>query len=256
VRDDDATFRRRASRDAGHSPGLLRHARAVRGEHAVYFVVTDRFVNGDPANDHRDQGGGLAHLRPPAAAAPDGESDNLGYLGGDFRGLLDHADYIRDMGFGAVWITPIVDNPDEPSAAATSHLQAAASPTAARPATTATGASISSARTNTCRAPAWISARFTAGLRAKGLKTVLDIVGNHGSPSYTMPTTSPSSASCSMPTGQLVADHQNLPPRAARSGQQPAACFYNTQRRRTWRSCPISTTAIRPCVDYLVDRPT
>ncbi|MBN8801405.1 MAG: cyclomaltodextrin glucanotransferase, partial [Stenotrophomonas acidaminiphila] len=24
---------------------------------AVYFVVTDRFVNGDPANDHRDQGG-------------------------------------------------------------------------------------------------------------------------------------------------------------------------------------------------------
>ena len=24
---------------------------------AVYFVVTDRFVNGDPSNDHRDQGG-------------------------------------------------------------------------------------------------------------------------------------------------------------------------------------------------------
>ena len=27
--------------------------------------------------------------------------------------MLDNADYIRDMGFGAVWITPIVDNPDE-----------------------------------------------------------------------------------------------------------------------------------------------
>ena len=40
-------------------------------------------------------------------------SDNIGYLGGDFKGLLDNADYIRDMGFSAVWITPIVDNPDE-----------------------------------------------------------------------------------------------------------------------------------------------
>jgi hypothetical protein len=37
---------------------------------AVYFVVTDRFVNGDPSNDQRDQGGGRArpHLRHPAAA--------------------------------------------------------------------------------------------------------------------------------------------------------------------------------------------
>ena len=27
---------------------------------AVYFVLTDRFVNGDPGNDHRDQGGPTA----------------------------------------------------------------------------------------------------------------------------------------------------------------------------------------------------
>ena len=43
----------------------------------------------------------------------DGIDGNIGYLGGDFRGVLANAGYIRDMGFGAVWITPIVGNPDE-----------------------------------------------------------------------------------------------------------------------------------------------
>ena len=81
---------------------------------AVYFVLTDRFVNGDPTNDHRDQGGTTWHtFDRPVPGAPKGRSDNIGYLGGDFKGVLDNADYIRDMGFGAVWITPIVDQPDE-----------------------------------------------------------------------------------------------------------------------------------------------
>ena len=82
---------------------------------AVYFVVTDRFVNGDPGNDRRDQGGPDPERRTfdrPTPGAGD-SGDNIGYLGGDFRGLLDNAGYIRDMGFGAVWLTPIVDNPDE-----------------------------------------------------------------------------------------------------------------------------------------------
>ncbi|MGH8080353.1 MAG: alpha-amylase family glycosyl hydrolase, partial [Lysobacter sp.] len=83
---------------------------------AVYFVVTDRFVNGDTGNDQRGQGGpnpATQTFDRPVPGAPPGRSDNIGYLGGDFKGLLDNADYIRDMGFGAVWLTPIVDNPDE-----------------------------------------------------------------------------------------------------------------------------------------------
>ncbi|MCP2835082.1 alpha-amylase family glycosyl hydrolase, partial [Salmonella enterica] len=70
-------------------------------------------VNGDPSNDHRDQGGANRTFDRPVPGGPPGRSDNIGYLGGDFKGLLDHAVYIREMGFGAVWITPIVDNPDE-----------------------------------------------------------------------------------------------------------------------------------------------
>src|SRR5690606_31852852 len=63
--------------------------------HAVYFVVTDRFVNGDPGNDHRDQGGANRSFDIPLPPC-DGVSGNIGYLGGDFRGLADNLDYIRD----------------------------------------------------------------------------------------------------------------------------------------------------------------
>src|SRR5258706_12375984 len=80
---------------------------------AIYFVMTDRFVNGDPSNDQRDQGGAHPTFDRPTPNAPPGKSDNVGYVGGDFKGIVDNADYIRDMGFGAVWVTPIVDNPDE-----------------------------------------------------------------------------------------------------------------------------------------------
>ena len=60
----------------------------------------------------RDQGG-ARHTFDIPLHCPDGTVANHGYLGGDFRGLLDQARYIRDMGFGAVWLTPIVENPDE-----------------------------------------------------------------------------------------------------------------------------------------------
>ena len=46
---------------------------------AIYFVVTDRFVNGDPGNDHRDQGGKWRTFDVPVPG-PDGDRDNIGYL--------------------------------------------------------------------------------------------------------------------------------------------------------------------------------
>jgi len=60
---------------------------------AIYFVMTDRFVNGDPSNDQRDQGGVHPTFDRPVPGAPPGESDNIGYLGGDFRGVLDHVEH-------------------------------------------------------------------------------------------------------------------------------------------------------------------
>ena len=195
-------------------------------QEAVYFVMTDRFVNGDPSNDQRDQGG--AHRTFDIPLAPcDGQVGNIGYLGGDFRGLLDNAGYIRDLGFTAVWLTPIVDNPDQ---AFTGGDEV-----------TCDGFLTDRGKTgfhgywgvNFYRLDEHLPSAgldfsgLTAGLRAQGLKTVLDIVGNHGSPAWTMPVAQPQFGQLFDAGGRLVADHQNLPPDRLDPARNPLHAFYN-----------------------------
>lgn len=193
---------------------------------AVYFVVTDRFVNGDPSNDHRDQGGAHPTFDIPVPC-PDKVDGNIGYLGGDFKGVLDNAAYIRNLGFGAVWITPIIDNPDQAF-------------TGSKP--------ISCTSTLTDRGKTGYHgywgvnfytldehlpskdldfAAFTRGLHAANLKVVLDIVGNHGSPAWTMPVAQPQFGQIFDEDGRLIADHQNLPPQQLDPAHNPLHAFYN-----------------------------
>ncbi|UXA53699.1 alpha-amylase family glycosyl hydrolase [Xanthomonas prunicola] len=194
---------------------------------AVYFVVTDRFVNGDTGNDHRDQGGAHRTFDVPTPCA-DGSDDNIGYLGGDFKGIVEHADYIRDMGFGAVWITPIVDNPDEAF-------------TGGKPITC--GSTLSDHGKTGYHgywgvnfykldehlpSPGLDFAGFTHAMHASKLKVVLDIVGNHGSPAYTMPQAQPGFGKIYDAQGRLVADHQNLPPAQLDPQHNRLHAFYNT----------------------------
>ena len=195
-------------------------------QEAVYFVMTDRFVNGDPSNDQRDQGG--AHRTFDIPLAPcDGQVGNIGYLGGDFRGLLDNAGYIRDLGFTAVWLTPIVDNPDQ---AFTGGDEV-----------TCDGFLTDRGKTgfhgywgvNFYRLDEHLPSAgldfsgLTAGLRAQGLKIVLDLVGNHGSPAWTMPVAQPQFGQLFDAGGRLVADHQNLPPDRLDPARNPLHAFYN-----------------------------
>ncbi|ATB43096.1 alpha amylase catalytic region [Cystobacter fuscus] len=63
----------------------------------LYFVMTDRFANGEPGND--DQGAGEYD---PA--------DGAKYSGGDLKGLRERLDYIQGLGATAVWLTPPVAN--------------------------------------------------------------------------------------------------------------------------------------------------
>lgn len=193
---------------------------------AVYFVVTDRFVNGDPSNDHRDQGGRYRTFDIPVRC-PDGIDGNIGYLGGDFKGVLDNARYIRELGFGAVWITPIVDNPDEPFSGG-------------KP-ITCNGTLSDHGKTgyhgywgvNFYRldehlpSPGLDFAGFTKAMHAQGLKVVLDIVGNHGSPAFTMTREQPGFGQIFDRDGRLLADHQNLPPRQLDPKHNPLHAFYN-----------------------------
>ncbi len=196
--------------------------------HAVYFVVTDRFVNGDPSNDQREQGGDRRSFDIPLPPC-DGVSGNIGYLGGDFRGLLDQADYIREMGFGAVWLTPIIENPDEAFSggdpiSCTSFLSDRGK-----------AGYHGYWGTNFYRVDEHLPsadldfAGLTAGLKSKGLLTVLDIVGNHGSPAWTMTAKQPGFGQIFGPDGTLIADHDNLPPDQLQPQSNPLHAFYNSK---------------------------
>lgn len=55
---------------------------------SIYYAVTDRFFNGDPAND---QG---THPKQP-----------LRFHGGDWKGLTEKLDYLQDLGVDALWIS-------------------------------------------------------------------------------------------------------------------------------------------------------
>ena len=66
-------------------------------DQVIYFLMTDRFDNGDPANDDQDAG----EFDP---------ADGAKYNGGDLRGVERRLDYIRGLGATAVWITPPVAN--------------------------------------------------------------------------------------------------------------------------------------------------
>lgn len=217
---------------------------------AVYFVVTDRFVNGDPGNDQREQGGTQRTFDIPLRC-PDGVVDNIGYLGGDFRGLLDHADYIREMGFSAVWITPIVENPDE--------AFSGGDPITCSSFLTDRGKSgyhgywgMNFFRVDEhLPSPGLEFADLTRGLRERGLKTVLDIVANHSSPAFTMPRRQPGFGQVFDADGVLIADHQNLAPSALDPENNPLHRFYNTQPDLAQLG---DFNAENPAVlDYLVD---
>jgi glycosidase len=196
--------------------------------HAIYFVLTDRFVNGDPSNDHRGQGGANRTFDIPLEPC-DGIAGNIGYLGGDFRGLLDNARYIRDMGFGAVWITPVVDNPDEAftggdAISCTSFLS-----DRGKAGYHGYWATNFHALDEHLPSADLDFAGLTAGLRAAGLKTVLDIVANHSSPAWSMPQRQPGFGQVFGADGTLVADHQNLHPSQLDPANKPLHRFYSTK---------------------------
>ncbi|MFJ5275496.1 pullulanase-type alpha-1,6-glucosidase [Streptomyces parvulus] len=68
-----------------------------------YFVLPDRFANGDPRNDR----GGLTGTRTATGYDP---TDKGFYQGGDLKGLTDRLDYIKGMGTTAIWMAPIFKN--------------------------------------------------------------------------------------------------------------------------------------------------
>ncbi|WP_163192370.1 type I pullulanase [Clostridium thermarum] len=68
-------------------------------EARIYFMLTDRFNNGDTSNDSPN---GVVYDKTHLET----------YHGGDFKGITQKLDYLKDLGINTIWITPIVDNID------------------------------------------------------------------------------------------------------------------------------------------------
>ncbi|KUO13189.1 pullulanase-type alpha-1,6-glucosidase [Streptomyces sp. DSM 15324] len=68
-----------------------------------YFVMPDRFANGDTTNDR----GGLTGSRLTTGYDP---TDKGFYQGGDLKGLTRRLDYIKGLGTTAIWMAPIFKN--------------------------------------------------------------------------------------------------------------------------------------------------
>jgi glycosidase len=75
-------------------------AQGVNSSDFIYFLMPDRFSNGDPGND-----------RIPGLRDQSLNRDSI-FLrhGGDLQGVMDHLDYIQGLGATTLWMTPVLEN--------------------------------------------------------------------------------------------------------------------------------------------------
>ncbi|MCO4291460.1 glycoside hydrolase family 13 protein [Solitalea sp. MAHUQ-68] len=72
----------------------------VTNKDLIYLIMPDRFSNGDPSNDK------VSGMRDQSLSR-----DSL-YTrhGGDIKGVINHLDYLKDLGVTAIWMTPEIEN--------------------------------------------------------------------------------------------------------------------------------------------------
>lgn len=116
----------------------------------MYLIFTDRFADGDTSND------GFAS--DPYSKVD--RSNPTGWHGGDFAGIMQHEDYLQQLGVDTVWITPAYENAHEPHAY---HGYDATDMYAVDP----HFGTLDDYR------------KLSATLHARGMKLVLDLVPNH-----------------------------------------------------------------------------
>jgi glycosidase len=65
----------------------------------IYLLMPDRFANGDTTNDSVDN----LHEKL-------NREDPMGRHGGDIKGIIDHLNYLKDLGITALWTTPLLED--------------------------------------------------------------------------------------------------------------------------------------------------
>ena len=67
----------------------------------IYLIMPDRFANGNPKNDSTSD-----------TAEKANRNSIWGRHGGDLQGMIDHLDYVADLGATAIWSTPLLLDDD------------------------------------------------------------------------------------------------------------------------------------------------
>lgn len=98
-------FRRGKKRDKVLWPLKARttgrvYAQGINSSDFIYFLMPDRFSNGDPAND-----------RLKGARDQSLNRDSIFHRhGGDLQGVINHLDYLQELGVTTLWLTPVIEN--------------------------------------------------------------------------------------------------------------------------------------------------
>ncbi|WP_166845882.1 pullulanase-type alpha-1,6-glucosidase [Isoptericola sp. BMS4] len=85
--------------DAADAGLVVPPVRQAGSDERFYFVMTDRFANGDTSND-------TAGLGDDPLVSGFDPTDKGFYQGGDIAGLRDKLDYVEGLGTTAIWLTP------------------------------------------------------------------------------------------------------------------------------------------------------
>lgn len=72
----------------------------VTSDDLIYLIMPDRFSNGDTANDK------FAGMRERSY----GRDSLKGRHGGDLRGIVNHLDYLNELGVTAIWLNPVIES--------------------------------------------------------------------------------------------------------------------------------------------------
>lgn len=85
---------------ARRSGNGIDYAQGVTSADLIYFLMPDRFSNGDESNDR------MEGLRDQSL-----NRDSIFHRhGGDLQGVINHLDYLQQLGVTALWMTPVIQN--------------------------------------------------------------------------------------------------------------------------------------------------
>ena len=142
-------------------------------QETIYFIVVDRFYDGDPANNEGPN---------PELYDPEGK-DWGKYWGGDLQGVIDKLDYLKDMGVSAVWLTPLFEQVEALFVEqAAIHGYWTKDFKRLNPRFIATGDNPSINQTQETKDT--VFDKLVYELHQRNMKLVLDIVCNHSNPDF------------------------------------------------------------------------